>query len=96
MVCLSEGRYTWRMVNRQSLTGLDWLNDDIGILRQAYETACRVMPDGATWQAIATGDTFETEIGPGQVEGAALPGLCEGDRLIIGVYATHPHGHPGG
>jgi acetyl esterase len=44
------------MVNRQSLTGLDWLNDDIGILRQAYETACRVMPDGATWQAIATGE----------------------------------------
>ena len=56
MVCLSEGLQAWRPVNRQSLAGLDWLNDDIGTLREAYETACRVMPEGATWQAIAYGE----------------------------------------
>jgi acetyl esterase len=38
------------------LAGLDWLNDDIGTLREAYETACRVIPEGATWRAIASGD----------------------------------------
>ncbi|MBL8894725.1 MAG: alpha/beta hydrolase fold domain-containing protein [Rhizobiales bacterium] len=35
MVCLSEDRQAWRALNRRSLTGLDWLNDDIGTLRQA-------------------------------------------------------------
>ena len=38
-------------ITRQSLTGLDWLTDDIGELRQAYETACRIIPQGAMWQA---------------------------------------------
>lgn len=56
MVCLSENGEAWRPVNRQSLVGLDWLNDDIGMLREAYETACRVIPEGATWQAIACGE----------------------------------------
>ena len=56
MVWLSEGSQAWRLVNRQSLAGLDWLNDDIGSLREAYETACRVIPDGAAWQAIACGE----------------------------------------
>jgi acetyl esterase/lipase len=56
VVCLSKDRQAWHPVNRQSLNGLDWLNDDIGSLREAYETACRVMPGGATWQAIECGD----------------------------------------
>jgi len=56
VVCLSEACQAWRPVDRQSLAGLDWLKDDIGKLREAYETACRVMPAGATWQAIECGD----------------------------------------
>lgn len=56
MVCLSDQSGAWRPLDRQSLTGLDWLNDDIDSLREAYETACRVMPEGATWQAITCGE----------------------------------------
>ena len=37
----------------QSLTGLDWLHGDIADFRQRYEAACRVIPERATWQAIA-------------------------------------------
>jgi acetyl esterase/lipase len=58
VVCLSTDCRAWRPVSRQSLSGLDWLNDDIGSLRAAYETACRVMPGGARWQAIACGDRW--------------------------------------
>jgi acetyl esterase/lipase len=56
VVCLSEGPQAWLPVNRQSLAGLDWLNDDVGSLREAYETACRVMPEDAKWEAIACGE----------------------------------------
>ena len=52
MVRIADRSRSVPIVTRQSLVGLDWLKGDIGELRRAYETACRVMPERAAWQAI--------------------------------------------
>lgn len=52
MVRIADSAGSRRVITRQSLVGLDWLNDDIGELRQAYELACRIIPERAMWQAI--------------------------------------------
>jgi len=92
VVCLSKGPPAWLPVNRQSLAGLDWLNDDIGSLREAYETACRVMPASATWQAIACG---ERRLGllvhpPAKADGRGRAILYfHGGGWIVGSPLTH-------
>lgn len=90
MVCLSGEGQAWRLLNRQSLAGLDWLNDDIGKLREAYETACRVIPHGATWQAIACG---EKRLGllvhpPAKASGPVIV-YFHGGGWIVGSPLTH-------